>query len=73
MRNTVFNILLTLRLRDTCLRAIYFCLLYLLFFLLATVFTGPLRVRALFLVFDRELVIHDGDGYHGMMKFPLNV
>lgn len=32
------------------------CLLYLLFFLLATVLTGPLRVRALFFVFDHELV-----------------
>ena len=45
---TVFNILFTLRLRDTCLRAIIFASFTYYFFLLATVLTGPLRVRALF-------------------------
>ena len=43
------------------------------FFLPAIALAGPLRVRALFLYFDHELVNHDGGELHGMNQFPSSV
>ena len=42
-------------------------------FLISYCFNRAFTSTCVVLVFDHELVSHDGDEYHGMMKFPLNV